>query len=72
MKKEYDELNSTLKFAVRVFESDNLFWKVTIAKLIKERNYDAALELIKAAITKIEKDEEEDIRLMKVKVFMFQ
>jgi hypothetical protein len=55
MKKEYEEVNKTLKFALKTFENDKDFWKVIINKLIKEYNYSAALQLIEEAKSRIAK-----------------
>lgn len=46
MKKEYEETNKTLKFALNIFQNDKEFWKTIISKLIKENNFVTALELI--------------------------
>lgn len=35
MKKEYEETNKTLKFALNIFQNDKEFWKTIISKLIK-------------------------------------
>ena len=72
MKKEYEETNKTLKFALNIFQNDKEFWKTVISKLIKENNFVTALELIQEAKSKIVKEEEEEIRLPKVKIFVLQ
>lgn len=55
-----------------MFGESKQFWTATILKLIKDQQYDSALSLIKSAIPKIDENDEEEIRLLKVKILMIQ
>lgn len=40
--------------------------------MIKEGNYDSALNFVEISLSKINKDEEEEIRLVKVKIYVLK
>ncbi len=72
IRKEYHELDKTLKFSLEMFGQEKQFWKATIIKLIKDGQLDPALDLIKSALPKIEESDEEEIRLLRVRILMIQ